>query len=247
MNKRIMQLVTLAACVVVLVVNYLAGIGWINNTVTSAVSDRYLTQITPAGYAFAIWSLIYLGMAAFSIFQALPSKRDDKLVSSLRVPFLLTCLLNSSWLVAWHYDQIPLTIMIICGLLALLLLISLKASHISGGAEMLLVRMPFNLYFGWVTVATILNATILLVYLGYDSSSAYGPALGAALIVIATVLGVFVRFKLNAFAYPLAIAWAVTAIAVKQSGNTPIVVAAAVSVVVLLFVALWGAVKDEGS
>ena len=112
---------------------------------------------------------------------------------------------------------------------------------------MLFVRMPFNLYFGWVTVATILNATIVLVYLGYNASSGYGPALGAALVAVATVFGVFIRFRLNAFAYPLAIAWAVTAIAVKQSGNTPIVVAAAVSVVILLFVALWGAVRDEGA
>lgn len=242
-----MQVVTITAFVVVILVNYLAAVGWINNTATSAVSDRYPTQVTPAGYAFTIWSLIYLGLAAFSIYQLLPSKREDGLIKSLRLPFVVTCLLNSLWLVAWHYDQIPLTFVIMCALLSLLLWISWKSSRISGGAEMLFVRMPFNLYFGWVTVATILNATIVLVYLGYNASSGYGPALGAALVAVATVFGVFIRFRLNAFAYPLAIAWAVTAIAVKQSGNTPIVVAAAVSVVILLFVALWGAVRDEGA
>jgi len=239
-----MQFIVPVAFIVVLVFNYLAATGTLNATDTAAISNKYPTQITPSGYAFTIWSLIYVGLAAFSIYQALPSARSNNTVKQIRLLFVLSCAANSAWLVAWHFDLIPLSLAIMLALLAVLAITSARVSALEGSRAILLVRAPFNLYFGWITVATILNSTITLVALGTDSDANYGAWAGAALIIAAAGLGVLIRFAQNAFLYPIAIAWGVTAIAVKQSGNTPVVVAASIAVIVLLFAALWGAVKD---
>ncbi|MCO6510141.1 MAG: tryptophan-rich sensory protein [Aridibacter famidurans] len=245
MKDRLLQIASVAAFVSVLIFNYLAATGILNDTDTGAVSDRYPTQITPAGYAFSIWSLIYLGLLLFVVYQALPSNRSKEPLKSIRIPFIVNCAANCAWLAAWHYDLMALSVALMLTILATLALISIRVSASATNSLVLMVRAPFNLYFGWITVATIANITIFLVSAGIDPRSNWGSYAGAALILAASVIGVFVRFRLNAFAYAMAIAWGITAIAVKQSGNTPIVVAAAAGVVVLLFVALWGVVKDK--
>lgn len=245
MKERLLQIASVAAFVSVLIFNYLAATGILNDTDTGAISDRYPTQITPAGYAFSIWSLIYLGLLLFVIYQALPSKRSGGILEGIRTLFILNCAANCAWLVAWHYDLMALSVALMLTILATLAFISVRAKECRTTAEVLLIRAPFNLYFGWITVATIANITIFLVSSGFEPRTAFGSYAGAALILIASAIGVFVRFRLNAFAYAMAIAWGITAIAVKQSGNTPIVVAAALGVVVLLFVALWGLVRDK--
>jgi hypothetical protein len=104
--------------------------------------------------------------------------------------------------------------------------------------EYWLANAPFGLYFGWVTVATILNAAVALVYLNVRVSDSTANLSGAALILIAAFLGVLIRVQLRNYFYPLAIAWALTAIAVKQSGQTLIVAAAAVGVIACLIAAI---------
>ncbi len=243
-NERIKQLLVIAAFIVVAIFNYLAATGYLNGTDTAAISSRYPTELTPAGYAFSIWSLIYLGLAAFVVFQALPSKVSHPIASAVRIPFVISCAANSAWLVAWHYDLIPLSLLLMFCLLAILAIINIKVAGATTGPDLITVKAPFNLYFGWVTVAAVVNVTITLVAAGYETNAGWAPAAGSVLILIAAALGVFLRFRLNAFTYPLAIAWGTTAIAVKQSGNTPIVVSAAIALIVLLFGSLWGAVKD---
>lgn len=245
MKDRLLQVLSVAAFICVLAFNYLAATGLLNDTDTGAISDRYSTQITPAGYAFSIWSLIYLGLLLFVIYQALPSNREKPLLVPIRMPFILNCAANCGWLVAWHYDLIPLSVVLMFTILGTLAYICVKLPGAQSVKDVLLVRAPFNLYFGWVTVAAIVNTSILLVYLGAEAESSFGSYSGAALILIAAVIGVFVRFRLNAFSYAMAIAWGLTAIAVKQSGDTPVVVAAAIAVIVLLFAALWGLVRDR--
>ena len=244
MKHRIEQILVAVSYVVVLTFNYLAASGRLNGIDTAAISDRYATQLTPAGYAFAIWSLIYVGLGAYVVYQALPSNASRVPVSKTRFPFILSCAANSAWLVCWHFDLIPLSLLIMFILLAILAYLSYSVRNVSDAAHMFLLKAPFNLYFGWITVASIVNAAITLVYLGVSSSATWAPAAGAALIIAAAVIGTVLRFRLAAFWYPMAIAWGATGIAVKQSGNTPVVVAAAIAVIVLLFVALWGAVKD---
>jgi hypothetical protein len=129
--------------------------------------------------------------------------------------------------------------MVVClGVILILLAsvgyINIKLQKTETSGEYWLVKFPFGIYFGWVTAATILNATIMLAYLGVKVSDSNAILMGAGLLLVAAALGVIVRIKLTNYFYPLAIAWALTAIAVKQSGKTLIVAAAAIGVIACL-------------
>lgn len=238
MNEKIRPILVLIATFGVIFVNYLAGTGKINNVTPEVVSDKYPTIITPAGYAFAIWSLIYLGMIAFSIYQLLPSQAENPLFRRIRTVYILSCVANCAWIYLWHHELIIGALVVIFLLLATLAYINLQLKDAETSAEIWLAKIPFSIYFGWVTVASILNASIALVYLGVSTTDSVAQILGAVLIVIAVVLGILMRFKLNLTAYPLAVAWALTAIAVAHGGKTIIVVTSAIAVILLLLTAL---------
>ncbi|MDQ3041029.1 MAG: tryptophan-rich sensory protein [Acidobacteriota bacterium] len=235
-SERIRQFSVIAATVGVIVFNYLAASGALGGIETGAVSDKYPTLVTPAGYAFAIWSLIYLGIVAFSIYQALPKNLER--FRFLRTVYILSCAANCAWLYFWHQEAILVSVAVIFLLLGTLAFINIKLQTTDTLGEFWLAKFPFGIYFGWVTAAAIVNAAVVLVYLNVQVSDSLAVMLGAGLVLIATVLGIIIRFKLNNVFYSLAIAWALTAIAVKQSGQTLIVASAAVAVNILLIVTL---------
>jgi hypothetical protein len=236
MNDKIQQVLVVVATIGLIAFNYLAASGAIGGTDTGAVSDKYPTRITPAGYAFAIWSLIYLGLIAFSIYQSLPSQTER--FRGLRRVYIVSCVANCAWLYFWSQEQIVLCVGIIVALLVTLAVINIRLIKTETNAEYWFAKAPFGIYFGWVTAATILNAAIALVYLNVTVSNETAVIMGAGLLLIAAALGVIVRWRIVNYFYPLAIAWALTAIAVKQSGQTPIVVAAAVGVIACLIAAM---------
>lgn len=225
-----------AATLGMIAFNFLAATGRLNGVDTGAISAKYPTSVTPAGYAFSIWSLIYAGMLAFSIWQLLPANRAR--FSSIRSFYILSCALNCGWLYMWHSDQIA-----ICSLLLFLLAVSLfficnNLRRVEGAGDYWLVKAPFGIYFGWVTAATLVNFAILLVYWQLDISEGAWMGISVGLILAAAALGVILSIRLNNYLYPLAIAWALAAIGVRQSGNTAVVVASAVGVIVCLIACL---------
>jgi hypothetical protein len=236
MNDKLQPALVILATIGMIVFNYLAATGILGGIETGAVSDKYQTRITPAGYAFAIWSLIYLGCLAFAIYQALPKNLDR--FRGLRRLYIVSCVANCAWLYFWHQEALVVCLVVIAGLLATLALINVKLQKTETVGEFWLAKFPFGLYFGWVTAATILNAAIALVYLNVRVADSTAVWMGAALLMVAGALGVVVRLRLGNYFYPLAIAWALTAIAVKQSGTTLIVAAAAVGVIACLIAAV---------
>lgn len=237
---RLRQILVIVATAGVILINYLGGTGYINNTTPGEISDRYLNFLTPSGYAFSIWSLIYLGLAAFSIYQALPAQASNARLNSVRPLYIVNCAANVGWIYLWQHNQIPASLAVIFVLLLTLVLIAnnLRSSQNVSNLEKSVVDLPFFIYFGWVTVATILNFTVVLVYLDVKASYLLTTVLACILIAAATALGVIMRFKFTTAAYPVTVAWALTAIAVKQSGKTMIVTFAAFGVAALLVAAL---------
>lgn len=238
MTERLKQILVVAATMGVIFVNWQARSGNIGNTTTGEISDKYPTFITPSGYAFAIWSLIYFGLVLFSIYQFLPAQRSNSRLRKIRTMYILSCAANYAWLYAWHYEMILFSLFWMFVLLGSLAFINVNLQNTKSVAETVLARVPFNLYFGWVTAATIINFTVTLLFFGVRASDSVTTILACLLIVAAAVLGGIIRFKLNAAAYTLAILWALTAIAVKQSGKTAIVVVCAFAVIALLIVFL---------
>lgn len=242
MSEKIRQILVIVSTIGVIFVNYLATTSQIGGVTPSYISEKYPTFITPAGYAFSIWGLIYLGMIAFSIYQVFPSNAEK--FSKIRTFYIISCLANISWIYAWHYEQLLASLFAMLTLLASLAFINIKLMDTENVTENFLAKLPFSIYFGWVTVATILNVTILLASFGIQTSNTVSIILACILVAVATVLGAIIRQKVGIIAYPITIAWAVTAIAVKQSGKTALIFVCAFAVMILILSALSFVLKD---
>jgi len=215
--------------------NALAAAGLVNGVTPAAISEKYQTVLTPASYAFSIWSLIYLGITAFTVYQLLPANLLR--FRRVRSIFILTCVLNCAWIFFWHRDQIAVCLVLIIALLVSLLWMLVLFGRSDSAVESLFTTAPFGIYAGWVTAASLVNFLIFLKYERIELSPFAWNALGFVLIILAAALAVIVRLKLRNYFFPLAIAWALTAIAVKQGSNTAIIVAAAIGVVTCLITA----------
>ncbi|HEX8369917.1 MAG TPA: TspO/MBR family protein [Pyrinomonadaceae bacterium] len=233
-TEKIRQMLVIFATVGVIIINYLAGTGSINNTTPGEVSDKYPTLITPAAYAFSIWGLIYLGMILFGVYQALPSQTTNPHFLRTRTIYIAGCVANCAWIYFWLHERILIATAVIFILLAALVFINLNLKGANSMLETWLVRVPFGIYFGWVTVASILNAAVALIFTGVEASNTTATVWACVLIAAAATLGVLIRWKLSLAAYALTVAWALTAIAVKQSGRTLIVSLCAFGVIALL-------------
>ncbi len=221
------SLLVLAAYVGTLAFNWLAAIGYLGGITPAAISRKYPTVVTPADYAFSIWTLIYLGLAVFSIYQL---TQTGKAVSShIRSLFILTCALNCAWLFFWLQDQIVVCTVLIWALAAVLVVI---AKRLKDRRAALFLRATFGIYLGWVIVAAMINSVIA--FSAEASAGEFGQAAGATLILLAGAVAVVLGVLLVDYFAPLAIGWGLTAIAVQQSGKTAIVAAAAVAVVACL-------------
>jgi hypothetical protein len=225
----------LAATIGVIAFNWLAATGRLG-TDTAEISAKYPTLVTPAGYAFSIWSLIYVGLIAFSIYQLLQANLAR--FRAVRSFYIFSCALNCAWLYFWHRDQIIICFVIILALAATLVLISRQLRDSESLRDTWFAKEPFGLYFGWVTAAAFVNFAIMLKFLRVDLSPTAGTFMAVSLILLVAAIAILVRYKLKTSLYPLAVAWALTAIAVKQSGQTLIVTAAAFGVIACLIASM---------
>ena len=167
--KRILQLTTAFTFLLMVVVNALANILPINGVTTGEVSDRYGNLFAPAGFTFAIWGVIYILLLLYVLFQFglfRSTKRLSKreMLKHVDIAFIASSVVNVLWIFAWHYDMILVSLLLMLLLLLLLIRITrvIQREHLSK-REYFLVKLPFSIYFGWITVATIANVTTYLV------------------------------------------------------------------------------------
>jgi benzodiazapine receptor len=219
------QVVVLLSTSGVIVVNGLASTLRLNGKTTGEISDRFDVYFVPAGYVFAIWGLIYLALIAYSIYQVLPSQRENPRLRRIGYLYVLSCVANVAWLFLWHYEVFVLTIVAMVALLLLLIAIYLRLgtgrTRVST-AETWLVRVPFSIYLGWITVATVANATSLLDYLNWTGWGLSPEAWAVIMLVAAAVIASAVSITRGDVAYVLVIVWAFVGIAVKHS-DTPLI------------------------
>jgi hypothetical protein len=237
------QILVVVAVVATIAINALANILPINGQTTGTISDKYPVLFTPAGYVFAIWSLIYLGLVAFAIWQALPAQRDNPRLAAIRVPFLVGSVANMVWIFFWHYEIIPVTELLMLTLLLSLIFIYARLGigrvEVSR-AERWFVHHPFSLYLGWITIATIANTTILLYDLGWNGEP-LSPALWTALIIaVAALIAGWLSFSRGDVVYGSVVVWALVGVIVKQGDVRLIAVAAGLAALVVAVAALRG-------
>ncbi len=230
MNKdTLRQVIVILAVIAVIAINILATTLPLNGLNTGEISDRFDIYFVPAGYVFSIWSLIYLGLIAYAIFQALPAQKENPRLRSIGYIFVFSCLANITWLFLWHYEVFLFTLVAMLALLLSLIAIYLRLdvgrAKVSAG-EKWSVHIPFGIYLGWITVATIANATQLLYYLGWNGWG-ISPEIWAVIILAAgVIISAAMSLTRADIAYSLVLVWAYVGIAVRHA-NTPIVATSA--------------------
>lgn len=231
---RLRSILVMLATVATIAFNGLAASGYVNGVMPTEISDKYSTIVTPASYAFSIWSLIYFGLATFSIFQLMPANLAR--FRGVRSLFIASCLLNVGWIYFWHQDRVGVCLILIAALLAILIVIATRCRSSKNTLESWIVKGTFGLYAGWVAIAAVVN---LFVYLAASGvASAASPMFGVAAVIFATAIAVLAAWRISNYFFPLAVAWALTAIAIEQSGKTAVVVACAFGVIVCLVASL---------
>lgn len=235
---------TVIAFLIMATLNALANLLPLNGITTGALSDRYPSMITPSDYTFLIWTIIYLLLFAYTIFQMdlFMHKRmlSSKLSGYIKLYFILSCMCNAGWIVAWHYNYIALSLMLIVVILICLAHINnyTYADELSL-SEKIFIRLPFSIYFGWITVATVLNTTVLLISVRWSRfgiSATIWTVVAAIVILIVTSLN---TIKNKSFAYATTVIWAYAGILVKHTakngfgGKFPVVIVA-VSICILI-------------
>jgi len=235
-GARRRQIVNIMAYALVLTVNGLANALPINGVTSGEVSDQYPSLVTPAGYVFSIWGVIYALLAVFIGYQALPSRRNDPRLERLGYAFAVSCVCNASWLFAWHHLQIELAWLLIVALLVSLMVCyeRLRGAPYEG-LERFTVRLPFSVYLGWVTVATVANTAITLLDLGVDGGSA-AAVWGAVAIAAATAVGLTMLAHRADIAFCLVLVWAFAGIAFAQAPRSDVIVGVAVGACAVLVV-----------
>lgn len=218
----------IVAFVSTVIVNSLAGsTTLIGGNTTASISNANPTLITPAGYTFAIWSVIYILLGAFVIYQALPEQRARPFQEKIGWLFVASSVLNILWLFAWQYEALTTSVALMVLLLASLILIYLRLNIGRGKARVgdrLAVHLPFSVYLGWITIATIANISATLVSLSWDGFGLDPETWAILIILVATVIASLVAFTRRDIAYELVIAWAFVGIAVNQGAHPTIVI-----------------------
>lgn len=237
-----MQWLVVLAIIATIAVNALANILPIAGRRTGEISDGFPSFFTPAGYVFAIWGLIYLALLAYAVYQALPAQRDNPRLAATRGLFVLSCGFNVAWLLCWHYLLIVPSMAMMLGLLTTLVLLYERlgiGKEAVPAAESWLARVPFSIYLGWITVATVANAVATLLELGWNGGGISGQVWAALLVLIAAGIGFVFAQTRRDIPFNLVLLWAFVGIWVAHASE-PVVV---YGVIAGLFVVVAGLVR----
>lgn len=239
--KKTFQVLNGVALIATIVINYLSNTGVFNGNTMASVSDKYHNYFTPAGYAFSIWGLIYLGLLAFVIYQGrglFKKVTDEWPVLQIGWWFIISCVSNSLWVIAWLYDYIGVSV-----ILMMILLVSLIKIILATRMELddlpikkiAFVWWPFCFYSGWISVAFVADIAAWLTKIKWNGFGISAIVWTLIMIIVAGVINLFITWTRNMREFALVGAWALSAIAVANwNGEQSIKITAIVVAVILL-------------
>ena len=186
------------------------------------VSAKYPTLLTPAGYAFSIWGLIFIALAVYAVWQLLPGQRKISLPDALAKPLTLASIATGIWVVLFAYELIlPSVGMMLLILGSLIVAYGRTRRRIFAEAAPALAGVPFSLYLGWISVASVINIIIGLRQLGWQAAEGVSVTLTLGLIFIVVTLGLIMSRVFRDMLFPLVVAWALVAIWVVRLREVP--------------------------
>lgn len=210
----------------VVIINYLATTLPLNNKGTGELSDQYPNLFVPSGLTFSIWGAIYILLAIFVIYQLITafkaSPGEGSFIEKIGIIFFVSCIFNIGWIFAWHYEIVWLSLVLMLCLFGSLLAIYLRLNIGKSGENNKvkgMIHIPFSVYLGWITIATIANVTALLVDLGWNRFGLSEQFWAVLVIAVGTIIGLAMLFLRNDIFYNLVVLWAFLGILLKRLGD----------------------------
>ncbi|MGW8224482.1 MAG: tryptophan-rich sensory protein [Anaerolineales bacterium] len=245
-RDTVRQVLVLIAAFTTIIFNILANTLPLNGLNTGDISDRFKIFFVPAGYVFSIWGLIYLGIIAYAIYQVLPAQRENPRLRSIGYLFILSCVANIIWLFLWHYEIFEFTLVamlvLLLSLIAIYLRLGIGKTKVTRG-ELWAVQIPFSIYLGWITVATIANATQLLYYLDWNGWGISPEIWTVIMLAAGVVISALISLTRADIAYSLVLVWAYIGIAVKHSDTSLVATSALVGAGLILLILLLALIR----
>jgi len=218
MSKKMTQHITLITFLIMILINALSIILPINNIGIDEISKVYDNLFIPAGFTFSIWGLIYISLSIYIVFQYKKmTVSNEEIIIAVNKRFSVSSLANSLWILCWHYDKILLSLFLMVIILMCLASIILTLNHGNiGKREKLFITLPFSVYFGWITIATITNTNALFISIGVDGFSSIAPVITILIILIGLVIGFITTYKYKLMGYGLVVIWAYVGILIRH-------------------------------
>jgi hypothetical protein len=251
MNKDMLrQFAVIMATSGTLAVNSISQVLPWNEKTSAEIANRFLPQVyfLPANYVFSIWGIIYIGLIAFTIFQALPSQRENPRLKTVGWLYVLSCVMNSVWLWLFHFDQFWISTVAMVVLLASLVAIYVQLRRGNpqiSQVERWITRLPFSLYLGWISVATIANFTFALMDGG--QANLFGLATEtwvAVMIVVGAVIAGTFAYLNRDIAYAAVIVWAFVGLIARYPTVNVVVLAAGLMALAVALAGIVGFVSN---
>jgi hypothetical protein len=241
MRQILLLILNSITLILVLTINYLIGSGSIGAAIVGEISAKYESLFTPAGYAFAIWGLIYLLLILFSGYQwyAWIKNKNDEYLKRTGIWFILSNLANSGWIIAWTNDLIALSFFLILILLFSLIMLMFRLRLETWDAPVriiVFVWWPICIYLGWIVVATLANLAAFSVSINPEGSFAQSPLWVIMMIAFACLVYLLLIYFRNMREAAFVGIWALAAIAAAQWKVTQSVAYAAVIASLVLFI-----------
>ncbi|MFL7813004.1 MAG: tryptophan-rich sensory protein, partial [Anaerolineales bacterium] len=196
------QWMTILATLATITINVLANTLPINGLYTGDISDRFDIYFVPAGYVFSIWGVIYIGWLVYSVFQALPSQAENPVLKKIAPWYWISSLGNIAWIFLWHYEVFAFTLLFMVLILASLLVVNRALAGVEGQTKWY-VKLPFSLYLGWISVATIANASQWLYFFDWSGWGIQPATWAVIMLAVASLLGILMAWLENDTFYTL--------------------------------------------
>jgi len=236
-SSGILRYANILFFILTVIVNSIAGgTTLIGGQDTASVSNNNPTLITPAGYVFSIWSIIYILLGAFVVYQALPRERNSEYHRKISWLFVLSSLINMAWIFVWQFESLILSVVFIFALLLTLIAIYMRLNIGKSKAktsERLAVHLPFSVYLGWITIASIANVAVTLTAYNWNGFGISPETWALIVIAVALVITLFMLGTRKDVAYALVIIWALVGIGANHGGNPTVVLLTEVSSIIV--------------
>ena len=223
-----MKIINVIMFAVMVAMNYLANALPINGKTTGQVSAEYDNLFVPAGITFSIWGIIYLLLLGFVILQF--RGQNKEMVEKIGWAFAISCLFNALWIIAWHYNKLPVSLILMLGLLAALIYINIQLKSTS----YVFAKAAFGIYLGWICIATIANVAALLTSINWGGWGIDAHLWVIIMIAIGLSITAITLYRLENPFLGLAIIWAFAGIMINRINDYSSIAYTAIAAMVIM-------------